>query len=442
MGTVVTSPSSVAHTYVEGTPSREVLFRLPPLQNMQPITTDHTLGGGDVPVLRSDQQQSSSSHLERLNHSSYERPSVRYTTNSGSFSMGMRDGEVSQSNFYITPTISAAMSNSAVETGRNLSSLLDRHGSVENYGPKRLAGEPSMQSSKGMKPGTYDGSGSWSDYLIQFNLIADYFRWTDYDKALQLATHLRGTAQGVLGDLNQEQRTHFTALNSALAARFEPVQQSELYRAKIKSRVRRRAEPIVELAQDIRKLIRLAYPSATADVREQLSKDCFIDALNDHDLEWAVLQGKPRSVEDALKLALEYEAFQKGRHGRYGDVRPFSVQQQDLAPATEGSKAQNGVPVGIRSAASYGGGRKKQCNFCQRTGHVERDRYQKKNLQNNGIRACYYCESTDHLIRDCEARRKDMRSLANDQAGFNLTRPIYGNKGQSAQGSHHSGNAC
>ena len=30
MGTVVTSPSSVAHTYVEGTPSREVLFRLPP----------------------------------------------------------------------------------------------------------------------------------------------------------------------------------------------------------------------------------------------------------------------------------------------------------------------------------------------------------------------------------------------------------------------------
>ena len=92
MGTVVTSSSSVAHTYVEGTPSREVSFRLPPLQNMQPITTDHTVGGGDVPVLRSDQQQSSSCHLERLNHSSYERPSVRYTTNSGSFSMGMRDG--------------------------------------------------------------------------------------------------------------------------------------------------------------------------------------------------------------------------------------------------------------------------------------------------------------------------------------------------------------
>lgn len=231
MGTVETSPSSVAHTYVEGTPSREVLFRLPPLQNMQPITTDHTLGGGDVPVLRSEQRQLPSSHLETSNYSSYERPSVRYATNSSSFGLGMRDGVVSQSNFNTTPSVSAATSNSIVETGRNLSSLLDRHGSFENYGPR---------SSKGMKPGTYDGSGSWSDYLIQFNLIADYYRWTDYDKALQLATHLRGTAQGVLGDLNQEQRTHFTALTSALAARFEPVQQSELYRAKIKSRVRRR----------------------------------------------------------------------------------------------------------------------------------------------------------------------------------------------------------
>ena len=220
-----------------------------------------------------------------------------------------------------------------------------------------------MQSSKGMKPGTYDSLGSWSDYLIQFNLIADYYRWTDNDKALQSATHLRGTAQGVLGDLNQDQRTYFTALTSALSARFEPVQQSELYRAKIKSRVRRRADLIVELAQDKRKLIWLAYPPVTADVREQLSNDCFIDALNDHDIEWAVLQGKPQSVEDVLKLALEYEAFQRGRRGRYGDVRPFSAQEQDLAPATEDNKARNGVPVGNGNAASNGNGRRSNAIF-------------------------------------------------------------------------------
>ena len=51
------------------------------------------------------------------------------------------------------------------------------------------------QNTKGMKPRTYDGTSSWSNYLIQFNLIADYYRWTEYDKALQLPTHLRRIAQ-------------------------------------------------------------------------------------------------------------------------------------------------------------------------------------------------------------------------------------------------------
>ena len=111
-----------------------------------------------------------------------------------------------------------------------------------------------------MKLGTYDGTSSCSGYLIRFNLIADYYRWTKYDKVLQLATHLRGTAQGLSTDLNQDQRTNFASLTSAVAARFEPVQQSKVYLAKTKSRVRRMGEPIVELAQDTRKVIRLAYP--------------------------------------------------------------------------------------------------------------------------------------------------------------------------------------
>ena len=76
-------------------------------------------------------------------------------------------------------------------------------------------------------------------------------------------------------------------------------------------------------------------------MQEQLSKDCFIDALNEYDLEWAVLQGKPHSVEDAMKLALEYEAFQRGRCGRYGDVRPFSTEGQDLKVDINGGSSQN-----------------------------------------------------------------------------------------------------
>ena len=134
-------------------------------------------------------------------------------------------------------------------------------------------------------------------------------------------------------------------------------------------------------------------------MREQLSKDCFIDALNDHDLEWAVLQGKHFSVEDALKLTLEYEAFQRGRRGRYNEVPPFSTapEVQEMEPETHRGNAQQATQSNQntyynRSEYKTGAkriGQRKQCNFCRRLGHDEGDCYQKKNLQNN--RACYYC---------------------------------------------------
>ena len=181
-------------------------------------------------------------------------------------------------------------------------------------------------STKGIKPDTFDGTGNWSDYLIQFNLIADFCRWNEYEKALHLAINLRGIAQSVLADLRHDQRTNFHSLSSALAARFEPVQQSELHRVTLKTRLRRDNETLPELAQDINKLVRLAYPRATVGVREQLAKDYFVDALNDHDLEWAVLRGKPESVENALKPALEYEAFLIGRRNTHASLPRFNRQ--------------------------------------------------------------------------------------------------------------------
>jgi hypothetical protein len=60
----------------------------------------------------------------------------------------------------------------------------------------------------------------------------------------------------------------------------------------------------------------LAYPSAPTEVREQLARDCFVDSLNEAELEWAIFQGKAKNIDDAVQIALEYEAFQNGRRRR------------------------------------------------------------------------------------------------------------------------------
>ena len=93
---------------------------------------------------------------------------------------------------------------------------------------------------------------------------------------------------------------------------------------------------IPELAQDIRKLIRLAYPTAPSEVREQLPKDCYIDSMDNADLEWSILQGNPKTVDDAVKLALEYEAFQRGKRTSHSDFRPFRACEETLLGGASG----------------------------------------------------------------------------------------------------------
>lgn len=107
---------------------------------------------------------------------------------------------------------------------------------------------------------------------------------------------------------------------TTLAARFEPENQSEVYRAQLKARRRKRGEALTELAQDI---------------REQLSCECFVDALDDPDLEWAVFQTKPGMLSNAIKAALEYEAFQTGRKRRVSEKPVRSIQQPSAASNTK-----------------------------------------------------------------------------------------------------------
>ena len=140
-----------------------------------------------------------------------------------------------------------------------------------------------------IKPTSYDGSSCWNDYAVQFEMLSEMNGWGDEVKAMYLAANLRGSAQCVLGDLDDDSRHDYTALVTALNNRFGSNNQKELFRVQLKNRQRKREETLPELAQAIRRLTRLAYPSATYVLRETLSQEHFIDALSDGEIRWRVL---------------------------------------------------------------------------------------------------------------------------------------------------------
>ena len=55
----------------------------------------------------------------------------------------------------------------------------------------------------------------------------------------------------------------------------------------------------------------LAYPTAPNDVRETLAKEQFIDSLIDGDMRLRIKQARPINLNDAIRHAVELEAFNK-----------------------------------------------------------------------------------------------------------------------------------
>jgi hypothetical protein len=96
-----------------------------------------------------------------------------------------------------------------------------------------------------------------------------------------------------------------------LVERFSPSNQTELYRTQLRERRQKAAESLPELGQDVRRLTNLAYPTAPNDVREILAKEQFIDGLASADMQLRAKQARPLNLSDAVRHAVELEAFNK-----------------------------------------------------------------------------------------------------------------------------------
>ena len=184
---------------------------------------------------------------------------------------------------------------------------------------------------KSKKAAYYSGKNSWKDYHAQFELVAIQNGWNEETKALELATNLRGSARSILADLDPDKRYHYESLVSVLSARFEPDYQADMYLAQIRNRTRQKSESLPELGQAIKRLARYAFPSAPSSVRQWLSLTQFTEALNNESLEYAVKQARPKTVDEAVKVAMETEAFWLSRQRRRTH-EPDNTHLQPLDP--------------------------------------------------------------------------------------------------------------
>jgi len=166
---------------------------------------------------------------------------------------------------------------------------------------------------------------------VQFDNCAKFNGWNANDKLQYLRWSLTGTAAQMLW--GTEGMT-FQQLVARLRSRFGSLDMEEKYQTEIQCRRRRTDETLRELAQDIRRLMMLAYPGDRSEMSERLAKEYFICALDDPEFELKVREKEPQSLDSALKAAQRLEVFKNAIKQRVGIRQRFSRQVTEAAELT------------------------------------------------------------------------------------------------------------
>ena len=245
-----------------------------------------------------------------------------------------------------------------------------------------------------MKPQEFDGTVSWPAYRAQFELISANNGWGDTEKAAYLAGSLKGTALELLGHLPPETQRDYTALVMTLERRFGTANQDQLFRAQLRSRIRGAGESLATLAQDVERLAHCAYPRAPEGFRATIVCDQFIDALQDVDMQVAVRQGRPESIQQALASALEYESIR-----RAASAVPTVAARKTHVQNVEHGLQENVMEQILRRIEEL---EAQQARFPPR----------RSNNPDRGNRApttagpCWNCDQMGHLRRDCRKQKR------------------------------------
>ena len=173
-------------------------------------------------------------------------------------------------------------------------------------------------------PETFDGKGSWDEWLVYYENVVAVNGWNAASKLLWLKVRLTGRAQKTFQRLPAETRQSYELSKKGLEERFEPASKRELYIAELRVRQKRPSEAWADYAEDLRTLTDKAYPDLEDDAREQIALTQYLSQLSTPQVAFSVKQQRPQKLEDAVRVTLEMESYisQAPKTGCVAQVEP------------------------------------------------------------------------------------------------------------------------
>ena len=131
-----------------------------------------------------------------------------------------------------------------------------------------------------LKPDFYTGEEDWESYFSHFSNCADLGRWTDTEKALTLASCLKGPARTFYLGLREQERRSYFILVQRLNERFGSSRQQTRYLTKFETRRRQAGETSASFGDDLRLIAQRAYPDLGPEAQDKLALHQFFKTIS------------------------------------------------------------------------------------------------------------------------------------------------------------------
>ena len=192
-----------------------------------------------------------------------------------------------------------------------------QHGGPNN--PQAYARPPSCCSNtKLLAP--FDGTDDWNSFFMPFERMAQRLGWNHIERLDKLHERLRGSAMRFICSLPEYQREDYLLLTEQLKQRYGRSDPPSSVRRRL-SELRQQKESSAEFAEEVRRLVTLAYPGVDLVMQDHLAADAFLKGLGNQRVAYEVMNQDPPTLIEAQKLVAAYEHNYRATLGRDAEGR-------------------------------------------------------------------------------------------------------------------------
>ena len=246
------------------------------------------------------------------------------------------------------------------------------HVHVRNSRPEPKKRQTEKLANKKIKdPKSFDGVKiEWSDYFKHFEAVASWNEWSAEQKAKQLVMSFEGEAIKLLGELSDEILGNYKLLIQEMNRRYDPTERAQAWKIEFRNRMRRPNEPITQFAQNLNRLALKAFPNMPTNAQQQWVLDQFTMGIGNIELQRHVQFGHPNSLNEAISLAIEFEAFEAGRRidkpiNREPELYTVTAEITQNSQQNDNSTQRNVNDANNSSSVT--------CFYCKKPGHMVRE---------------------------------------------------------------------